>query len=207
MKTLIVFGWTGASFKDICDKTKLIRPLFSKVIIIETPVHKLLFDFKYNFMKEKIKNLKETIDSQNVILYYSGGGSFYHPFVHKELDHLVTNYIFDSAPVPFGISHFMKWSFRKHNPIISILMFIPLTLYMYTVGLFRITYYNNYILNNPIKKGLLLTGTNDPLVPLDFVNKHLFKVFTSVQLFDSGHLEHDIKHSSKYLEEISNFIK
>jgi hypothetical protein len=204
-RTLIIFGWTGATYSQIFEKQKLLQKLpFKYFITIETPILQTIFcnDFNVNDIKITTKEV--------YILYYSGGGSLYHPEVHKMLN--VDGYIFDSAPVPFGTLVFMNWLAKMHS-ILALLFFIPITIYMYTIGYHKLNYYNSYIRNKKFgKNSLFITSKVDPLVPLEHINNIVENQNDDNQncylkLFeDSDHISHDVKYPEEYIEAISDFI-
>lgn len=208
--TLIVFGWTASSYEEVKQKCILLKKLkISKLITVVTPIMTTVFsDY---FIKETVNDLKQHISQSDYIyiLYYSGGGSLYHPVVHKEITlskkYTVCGYIFDSSPVPFGVSVFMKW---LNNIFLQMIFVMPLFMYMYLFAYKRLNYYNDYILNVPFEVDtLFITSNNDKLVPIKTTLKIVENQNCYLKIFDSSdHISHDVKYPDEYFNLLNEFV-
>lgn len=213
---LILFGWTGAKHADLLTKQHLLSQLnVDTIISIETPIRGTLFGNKHmNFIIDALKTTLP-INANIYILYYSGGGSLYHPTVCDKLNNCnIRGYIFDSSPVPFGSQVFFDWIGSKlSNPVTSFIaktiVAVPLSLYMYTYGYNRLNDYNHHILNEPFTaKTLFITSKVDPLIPYNHIKQIVDNQPNSKLLVfeDSDHIEHDVKYPDAYLLALQEMI-
>jgi hypothetical protein len=170
-------------------------------------------------MKSTIYNLKKIIhrdyENSNIyVLYYSGGGSAYHPIVHHEIGRVVKGYIFDSSPVPFKQSVFSNWIAEKTQNkslryLTRLILYLPMLVIFHPKFCNNILHtYNDYILNTPTQnKTLMITSKSDSLVPVNHIDKIVEKNGYNLLIFDkSDHLSHDLLHPTEYINKMKEFM-
>lgn len=214
LPALIMFSWTGSTPNDMDTKFELLKNNFGKRIVVTTPMTTTLFGTHgltntVNDVKELMK--KENIDSANVI-FYSGGGSLYYQDVDKILGQNVNTYFFDSAPVPFGVKHFVERAGQQNEKFYNLtkfMLFMPFSFYMYVCDYFlndkRIQKINENIINtnNHNTPRVFINGKNDVLVPPEHLDLITDDSSVKYSFEESLHLEHDIKYPNEYLEIIT----
>lgn len=214
---MVIFGWTGASYEDVKKKHNLLEKTnIDTIITMVTPIRTTLFsDWEIKMAINKLEAvLTNDYNQKNLfILYYSGGGSLYHPIVHQQLSHRVKGYIFDSSPVPFRQEVFSNWIYHKFNNItkhmIWLISYVPLwTFFNFKICNPLLNTYNQYITDVPMNtKSLFITSKIDPLVPLRHIKKIVESQKSDLLLFDkSDHLEHDVMHPTEYIRKLDEFL-
>jgi len=214
----VLFGWTGASYDDVKAKHKLLEQTdVGTIVTVITPPRTILFnDFLMKMTTRKLKNiLEDNYCRQKIyILYYSGGGSLYHPLIHEEMAGKISGYIFDSSPVPFKQHIFASWIDSKlGNRLTKFIVgrFSYLLMWPYFNTRMcnpMLLTYNQYVLNTkPNANILLITSKSDLLVPVSHIGDIVKSQSADLLLFDkSGHLEHDNMYPTEYVKKINEFL-
>lgn len=163
----------------------------------------------------KLKNILFTnYDKKKIyVMYYSGGGSLYHPLIHSELGEDISGYIFDSSPVPFKQNVFSNWIYHKFGSFTKHLVWglacVPMWLFFNSrVSNPLLSMYNQHILNTKqYSKTLFITSKSDPLVPVHHIGEIVKQQHSDLLLLeDSGHLEHDVIYPSVYRNKLDEFL-
>ena len=216
---VVLFGWTGATYEDVVPKHKLLEqsPNVGTILTVITPVSATLFsDTKMESTVDKLQNVLSNYHSRSVyMLYYSGGGSVYHPLVHNKRLPNVKGYIFDSSPVPFEQRVFSNWISDKMSGSlfkypVRFLSHFPMWLFFNTrMCNPLLPIYNDYIRKTtPNAKMLVISSKSDPLVPVSHVGSLVKSQRVDLLLFDkSEHLEHDVVYPDEYLRKVTEFLQ
>lgn len=219
----VCFGWTFSKYPPVSKKQALLVSAgkFDTVCTVTVSGLTTMFGNLSKHVEGVNDELKKNYSECSEIawIFYSGGGALMYPVLRKlqlQQKGQIQNhvYIFDSSPVPLGVTHFVTWA-KKKIGIFGILVSVPVAIYMYFLGYKRISSSNNYIrVETAPPRTLFLGSPEDSLVPMEYQqtlvtcrnkgqddtsNRHLFRA--------SQHLQHDVDYPEEYYEVVRRFLE